>query len=194
MLFLHALQLALTFPQEIVVLLEKQLRPLVQAELSVLVDVLHCPEALFPAGTKCEIGGFISRSALHISVLINYDCMVILCFNWVFFFCLAGRMEQLRMQSKPFFFTWLLNILDIFVLIVTVIKIASFIFFVTFFVIRIVLMLFSYDVVTRFRLIRHTKCLLEEKEDSLCIKVLQTLREMMTVDNEYGEKVQIINF
>lgn len=40
-----------------------------------------------------------------------------------------------------------------------------------------------------YRLIRHTKCLLEEKEDSLCIKVLQTLREMMTVDNEYGEKV-----
>ena len=63
----------LYFPQEIVVLLEKQLRPLVQAELSVLVDVLHCPEALFPAGTKCEIGGFISRSALHTSVLINYD-------------------------------------------------------------------------------------------------------------------------
>ncbi|XP_061187353.1 inositol 1,4,5-trisphosphate receptor type 1-like isoform X2 [Saccostrea echinata] len=85
--------------QDIVVLLEKQLRPLVQAELSVLVDVLHCPEALFPAGTKCEIGGFISR------------------------------------------------------------------------------------------LIRHTKCLLEEKEESLCIKVLQTLREMMTVDNEYGEKL-----
>lgn len=85
--------------QEIVVLLEKQLRPLVQAELSVLVDVLHTPEALFPPGTKCEIGGFISR------------------------------------------------------------------------------------------LIRHTKCLLEEKEDSLCIKVLQTLREMMTVDNEYGEKL-----
>lgn len=73
------------------------------------------------------------------------------------------------------------------------IEIASFIFFVTFFVIRRVLMPFSYDVVTRFRLIRHTKCLLEEKEDSLCIKVLQTLREMMTVDNEYGEKVQIKN-
>jgi hypothetical protein len=51
-----------SFEQDIVVLLEKQLRPLVQAELSVLVDVLHCPEALFPAGTKCEIGGFISRS------------------------------------------------------------------------------------------------------------------------------------
>ncbi|KAK3103047.1 hypothetical protein FSP39_016030 [Pinctada imbricata] len=87
--------------QDIVTHLEGQLRPLVQAELSVLVDVLHCPEALFPAGAKCEIGGFISR------------------------------------------------------------------------------------------LIRHTKCLLEEKEDSLCIKVLQTLREMMTVDNEYGDKVDV---
>lgn len=43
-----------------------------------------------------------------------------------------------------------------------------------------------------FRLIRHTKCLLEEKEENLCIKVLQTLREMMTVDNEYGEKVWVI--
>lgn len=48
-------------------LLEKQLRPLVQAELSVLVDVLHTPEALFPPGTKCEIGGFISRSAINIT-------------------------------------------------------------------------------------------------------------------------------
>lgn len=48
-------------------LLEKQLRPLVQAELSVLVDVLHTPEALFPPGTKCEIGGFISRSVINIT-------------------------------------------------------------------------------------------------------------------------------
>ncbi|XP_033744403.1 inositol 1,4,5-trisphosphate receptor-like isoform X4 [Pecten maximus] len=87
--------------QEIVDLLEDQLRPLVQAELSVLVDVLHCPEQLFPPGTQCEIGGFISR------------------------------------------------------------------------------------------LIKHTECLLEEKEDKLCIKVLQTLREMMTIDNEYGDKVDV---
>lgn len=57
----------LSILQEIVVLLEKQLRPLVQAELSVLVDVLHTPEALFPPGTKCEIGGFISRSAINIT-------------------------------------------------------------------------------------------------------------------------------
>ena len=87
--------------QEIVDLLEDRLKPLVQAELSVLVDVLHFPEHLFPAGTKCEIGGFISR------------------------------------------------------------------------------------------LIGHTKCLLEEKEEKLCIKVLQTLREMMSVDNDYGDKVDV---
>ena len=46
-------------------LLEDQLKPLVQAELSVLVDVLHRPELLFPMGTearrKCESGGFISK-------------------------------------------------------------------------------------------------------------------------------------
>ena len=51
--------------QDIVALLEDQLKPLVQAELSVLVDVLHRPELLFPPGTearrKCESGGFIFR-------------------------------------------------------------------------------------------------------------------------------------
>lgn len=40
-----------------------------------------------------------------------------------------------------------------------------------------------------FRLIKHTKQLLEENEEKLCIKVLQTLREMMTNDRGYGEKV-----
>ncbi|XP_070559179.1 inositol 1,4,5-trisphosphate receptor-like isoform X4 [Ptychodera flava] len=89
--------------QDIVSLLEDQLKPLVQAELSVLVDVLHRPELLFPPNTdarnKCESGGFISK------------------------------------------------------------------------------------------LIKHTERLLEEKEEKLCIKVLQTLKEMMTVDIEYGEKV-----
>ena len=39
------------------------------------------------------------------------------------------------------------------------------------------------------RLIKHTERLLEEKEEKLCIKVLQTLKEMMTVDIDYGEKV-----
>ncbi|XP_071809962.1 inositol 1,4,5-trisphosphate receptor-like isoform X2 [Asterias amurensis] len=93
--------------QDIVSLLEDQLRPLVQAELSVLVDVLHRPELLFPPGTearqKCESGGFISK------------------------------------------------------------------------------------------LIKHTEKLLEEKEEKLCIKVLQTLKEMMTVDIDYSEKAKEIN-
>uniref|UniRef100_A0A8C2A6Q2 Inositol 1,4,5-trisphosphate receptor n=1 Tax=Cyprinus carpio TaxID=7962 RepID=A0A8C2A6Q2_CYPCA len=89
--------------QDIVSALEERLRPLVQAELSVLVDVLHRPELLFPEHTeahrKCESGGFICK------------------------------------------------------------------------------------------LIKHTKQLLEENEERLCIKVLQTLREMMTKDRGYGEKV-----
>uniref|UniRef100_A0A3Q2XTS0 Inositol 1,4,5-trisphosphate receptor type 1 n=1 Tax=Hippocampus comes TaxID=109280 RepID=A0A3Q2XTS0_HIPCM len=84
--------------QDIVSALEDRLRPLVQAELSVLVDVLHRPELLFPENTearkKCESGGFISK------------------------------------------------------------------------------------------LIKHTKQLLEENEERLCIKVLQTLREMMTKERE----------
>jgi len=41
-----------------------------------------------------------------------------------------------------------------------------------------------------FRLIKHTEKLLEEKEEKLCVKVLRTLREMMAIDNEYGEKVR----
>ncbi|KAH0630226.1 hypothetical protein JD844_012986 [Phrynosoma platyrhinos] len=89
--------------QDIVSALEDRLRPLVQAELSVLVDVLHRPELLFPENTdarrKCESGGFICK------------------------------------------------------------------------------------------LIKHTKQLLEENEEKLCIKVLQTLREMMTKDRGYGEKM-----
>ena len=40
-----------------------------------------------------------------------------------------------------------------------------------------------------YRLIKHTEKLLEENEEKLCIKVLQTLKEMMTVDINYGEKV-----
>uniref|UniRef100_A0A8C3L988 Inositol 1,4,5-trisphosphate receptor n=1 Tax=Chrysolophus pictus TaxID=9089 RepID=A0A8C3L988_CHRPC len=94
--------------QDIVSALEDRLRPLVQAELSVLVDVLHRPELLFPENTdarrKCESGGFICK------------------------------------------------------------------------------------------LIKHTKQLLEENEEKLCIKVLQTLREMMTKDRGYGEKVNLTSF
>lgn len=88
--------------QDIISVLEDHLKALVEAELSVLVDVLYRPELLFPAGTeprrKCENGGFIRR------------------------------------------------------------------------------------------LITHTSKLLEEKQDGLCIKILQTLRDMMSVDPDYGEK------
>jgi len=42
------------------------------------------------------------------------------------------------------------------------------------------------------RLIKHTEKLLEEKEEKLCVKVLRTLREMMAIDPEYGEKVSAI--
>jgi hypothetical protein len=41
----------------------------------------------------------------------------------------------------------------------------------------------------RCRLIKHTGSLLEEKEEQLCIKVLQTLREMMSVEADFGPKV-----
>jgi inositol 1,4,5-triphosphate receptor type 1 len=51
--------------QDIVSLLEDQLKPLVQSELSLLVDILYRPELLFPPGTearkRCESGGFIRR-------------------------------------------------------------------------------------------------------------------------------------
>jgi len=51
--------------KDIVLLLEDHLKPLVQAELSVLVDVLHHPQCLFEPGSegqrKCESGGFISK-------------------------------------------------------------------------------------------------------------------------------------
>ena len=63
--------------QEIVCLLEDQLRPLVQSELSVLVDVLHHPELLFPANTDArrrydtslkEKGIIIASAALRILI------------------------------------------------------------------------------------------------------------------------------
>ncbi|KAL9888086.1 inositol 1,4,5,-trisphosphate receptor isoform 2-T2 [Glossina fuscipes fuscipes] len=88
--------------QEIVSLLEDQLKPVVEAELSLLVDILYRSELLFPQGTearkRCESGGFIRK------------------------------------------------------------------------------------------LIKHTEKLLEEKEEKLCVKVLRTLREMMAIDVNYGDK------
>ncbi|XP_031843317.1 inositol 1,4,5-trisphosphate receptor isoform X6 [Nomia melanderi] len=92
--------------QDIVSLLEEQLKPLVQSELSLLVDILYRPELLFPVATdarkRCENGGFIRR------------------------------------------------------------------------------------------LIKHTEKLLEETEEKLCVKVLRTLREMMAIDPEYGEKGDVL--
>lgn len=88
--------------QDIVSLLEDQLKPLVEAEISLLVDILYRSELLFPIGSesrkRCESGGFIRR------------------------------------------------------------------------------------------LIKHAERLLEEKEEKLCVEVLRTLREMMALDTEYGEK------
>ena len=87
---------------DIVSVLEDHLKTLVQAELSVLVDILYRPELLFPVGTearrKCENGGFIKR------------------------------------------------------------------------------------------LINHTSQLLEEKQDFLCVKILRTLRDMMAVETDCGDK------
>lgn len=55
----------LTLLQDVINTLEERLKPLVNAELSVLVDVLHQPELLFLEGTdarqRCESGGFISK-------------------------------------------------------------------------------------------------------------------------------------
>uniref|UniRef100_A0A1I8HQ72 Inositol 1,4,5-trisphosphate receptor n=1 Tax=Macrostomum lignano TaxID=282301 RepID=A0A1I8HQ72_9PLAT len=92
--------------QSVVQLLEQQLKPLVKAEFSVLVDVLHNPELLFAPDSEvrknCERGGFISR------------------------------------------------------------------------------------------LIKHTEPLLEDKEENLCIKVMQTLREMMLMNANYSEKGEML--
>ncbi|CAN8018160.1 unnamed protein product, partial [Ixodes persulcatus] len=59
--------------QELVLLLEEQLRPLVQSELSVLVDVLHQPQLLFPsrpqAQAKCA--SFVSKLVQHTQRLLQ---------------------------------------------------------------------------------------------------------------------------
>ncbi|KAH9381511.1 hypothetical protein HPB48_005514 [Haemaphysalis longicornis] len=86
--------------QELVLVLEEQLRPLVQSELSVLVDVLHEPQRLFPARPQAQ-----ARCASFVS-----------------------------------------------------------------------------------KLVQHTQRLLQEREEGLCVRVLQTLRQMMA-DTEHGEKV-----
>ncbi|KAL3245175.1 hypothetical protein MRX96_018310 [Rhipicephalus microplus] len=85
--------------QELVLVLEEQLRPLVQSELSVLVDVLHEPQRLFPSRPQAQ-----ARCASFVS-----------------------------------------------------------------------------------KLVQHTQRLLQEREEGLCVRVLQTLRQMMA-DTEHGEK------
>ncbi|VVC34830.1 Hypothetical protein CINCED_3A015582 [Cinara cedri] len=73
--------------QDIVLVLEDQLRPLVQAELSLLVDILYRPELLFPAvaaaaaigdtasvavaASTCGVTGFINRLIKHTEQLLE---------------------------------------------------------------------------------------------------------------------------
>ncbi|XP_015250029.1 PREDICTED: inositol 1,4,5-trisphosphate receptor type 3 [Cyprinodon variegatus] len=63
--------------QDIINTLEDRLKPLVNAELSVLVDVLHQPELLFLEGTdarqRCESGGFISKLIQHTKALMSSE-------------------------------------------------------------------------------------------------------------------------
>ncbi|XP_034082094.1 LOW QUALITY PROTEIN: inositol 1,4,5-trisphosphate receptor type 3-like, partial [Gymnodraco acuticeps] len=63
--------------QDIINTMEERLKPLVNAELSVLVDVLHQPELLFLEGTdarqRCESGGFISKLIQHTKALMNAE-------------------------------------------------------------------------------------------------------------------------
>ncbi|XP_069094959.1 inositol 1,4,5-trisphosphate-gated calcium channel ITPR3 [Pleurodeles waltl] len=63
--------------QEVINTLEERLKPLVEAELSVLVDVLHHPELLFMEGTdariRCESGGFISKLIQHTKNLMSSE-------------------------------------------------------------------------------------------------------------------------
>ncbi|XP_029011065.1 inositol 1,4,5-trisphosphate receptor type 3 isoform X2 [Betta splendens] len=63
--------------QDIINTLEERLKPLVNAELSVLVDVLHQPELLFMEGTdarqRCESGGFISKLVQHTKALMSSE-------------------------------------------------------------------------------------------------------------------------
>ncbi|XP_003220443.1 inositol 1,4,5-trisphosphate receptor type 3 isoform X1 [Anolis carolinensis] len=63
--------------QDIINALEERLQPLVEAELSVLVDVLHRPELLFMEGTeayqRCESGGFLSKLVQHTKDLMEAE-------------------------------------------------------------------------------------------------------------------------
>lgn len=61
-LFINDKDISFFCLQGVVSLLEEQFSPKVQAEFSVLVDVLHSPELLFPeAAQLCESGAFMSK-------------------------------------------------------------------------------------------------------------------------------------
>ncbi|XP_060931821.1 inositol 1,4,5-trisphosphate receptor type 2 isoform X2 [Limanda limanda] len=61
--------------QGVVSCLEEQFSPKVQAEFSVLVDVLHSPELLFPeaARLRCESGAFMSKLIKHTKQLMDKE-------------------------------------------------------------------------------------------------------------------------
>ncbi|XP_056137973.1 inositol 1,4,5-trisphosphate receptor type 2 [Lampris incognitus] len=61
--------------QGVVACLEEQFSPMVQAEFSVLVDVLHSPELLFPEGARlrCESGAFMSKLIKHTQKLMDKE-------------------------------------------------------------------------------------------------------------------------
>lgn len=97
--------------QDIVLVLEDQLRPLVQAELSLLVDILYRPELLFPtvaaaaavgdtasvavAAAACGVTGFINRytdykSHLYLiifCIFLSMFCTTILFVLYLSYFC-----------------------------------------------------------------------------------------------------------
>ncbi|XP_063052476.1 inositol 1,4,5-trisphosphate receptor type 2 isoform X3 [Engraulis encrasicolus] len=61
--------------QSVVLRLEEQFCSTVQAEFSVLVDVLHSPELLFPAAAqlRCERGAFMSKLIKHTKKLMDKE-------------------------------------------------------------------------------------------------------------------------
>ncbi|XP_019353889.1 inositol 1,4,5-trisphosphate receptor type 2 isoform X3 [Alligator mississippiensis] len=61
--------------QDVVSALEQQFTPMMQAEFSVLVDVLHSPELLFPEGSDARIrcGAFMSKLINHTKKLMEKE-------------------------------------------------------------------------------------------------------------------------
>ncbi|XP_060113469.1 inositol 1,4,5-trisphosphate receptor type 2 [Heteronotia binoei] len=61
--------------QDVVASLEQQFSPMMQAEFSVLVDVLHSPELLFPEGSDVRIrcGAFMSKLINHTKRLMEKE-------------------------------------------------------------------------------------------------------------------------